>query len=112
MTSMPAFVHTLEERLRRDRGEDRWMSRAKCREIQDPELFYVNPQRQPLIATDVVSFYCEECPVRNECLAYALRNGENEGIWGGLTAAERSDLKRGTPRLSIRERVEQRKALP
>jgi WhiB family redox-sensing transcriptional regulator len=32
---------------------------------------------------------CARCPVRGECLAYALRVHEEIGIWGGLDAAER-----------------------
>lgn len=33
---------------------------------------------------------CAECAARVECLAYALAAGERQGVWGGLTAAERS----------------------
>jgi WhiB family transcriptional regulator, redox-sensing transcriptional regulator len=33
---------------------------------------------------------CErECPVRAACLAWAIRNKETEGIWGGKTPAMR-----------------------
>jgi len=32
---------------------------------------------------------CAECPVRAECLDYALDIREPHGIWGGLTEAER-----------------------
>jgi WhiB family redox-sensing transcriptional regulator len=32
---------------------------------------------------------CAECPVRAECLDYALSIREPHGIWGGLTEAER-----------------------
>lgn len=34
------------------------------------------------------------CPVRRKCLAYALANGEQHGIWGGLSERERKNLKR------------------
>ena len=30
-----------------------------------------------------------ECPVRRQCLEYAIRHHEDNGIWGGLTTAER-----------------------
>lgn len=39
---------------------------------------------------------CASCPVKDECLAVALTYGEDYGIWGGLTAAERRDLNRST----------------
>jgi WhiB family redox-sensing transcriptional regulator len=32
---------------------------------------------------------CADCVVKNECLAYALRNRERIGVWGGLTEVER-----------------------
>jgi len=35
---------------------------------------------------------CASCPVQDDCLAVALFFGEDFGIWGGLTAAERRDL--------------------
>ena len=35
---------------------------------------------------------CFECPVRRECLEFALRVREHHGIWGGLTEAERRRL--------------------
>jgi WhiB family redox-sensing transcriptional regulator len=35
---------------------------------------------------------CQECPVRQECLHYALDVGEPHGIWGGLNESERRGL--------------------
>jgi WhiB family redox-sensing transcriptional regulator len=32
---------------------------------------------------------CWDCPVRHECLAYALERPEHHGIFGGLTINER-----------------------
>ncbi len=32
---------------------------------------------------------CAGCPVREECLAYALNTKQPEGIWGGATERER-----------------------
>jgi len=35
---------------------------------------------------------CAACPVRQECLDYALRVREPFGIWGGLNETERRRL--------------------
>ena len=35
---------------------------------------------------------CGRCPVRQECLEHALHNGEDYGIWGGLTEGERREV--------------------
>jgi WhiB family redox-sensing transcriptional regulator len=34
------------------------------------------------------------CPVRAECLEFALRNDERYGVFGGLSERERRKLKR------------------
>jgi WhiB family redox-sensing transcriptional regulator len=36
---------------------------------------------------------CRRCPVRHECLAYALEQGDDlYGVWGGLGSTERRAL--------------------
>lgn len=43
---------------------------------------------------------CAECPVRIECLGFAIANREDEGIWGGLAPAERRRIRRTLARAS------------
>ena len=40
---------------------------------------------------------CAECTVRERCLAFAFENNEEHGVWGGLSAEERKQI-RGTAR--------------
>jgi len=42
------------------------------------------------------------CPVRQECLDYALRVREPFGIWGGLNEAERRALTTTAPGMGSR----------
>lgn len=35
---------------------------------------------------------CLQCPVRAECLAYAIKNYCSEGVWGGTIPAQRKGL--------------------
>jgi WhiB family redox-sensing transcriptional regulator len=35
---------------------------------------------------------CAQCRIRRTCLNYAIDTGQQFGVWGGLTAAERTDL--------------------
>ena len=37
---------------------------------------------------------CARCPVREPCLAYALRIREPHGVWGGLNEMERRAVLR------------------
>jgi len=37
---------------------------------------------------------CRGCPVRTECLDHAISKPEYYGIWGGMTAPQRHELRR------------------
>lgn len=61
-----------------------WFTKAVCRGV-NPEIFFpveVNEARDAKII-------CGECPVKTECLEYALTNKEEYGVWGGATFRER-----------------------
>ena len=69
--------------------EQKWRLQASCMGC-DPELFY--PQRGE--STKSGKEVCAGCPVREECLEYALANSERFGIWGGMSERERRKLRR------------------
>ncbi len=71
-----------------------WQERARCRDL-DVEMFFPEKGRAARAAKRV----CMECPVRAECLEYALRRRETEGVWGGLTPTERRRLARERRRI-------------
>jgi WhiB family redox-sensing transcriptional regulator len=71
-----------------DEVEKAWMQDAACRGA-DPELFF--PVRGE--TTYEAKAVCAGCPVRFECLEYALRHSERFGIWGGLGERERRRLR-------------------
>ncbi len=68
--------------------------RAACRDA-DPELFFPigdsGPARRQVAAAKAV---CGSCPVTVECLAWALHERHEEGVWGGRDMAERQVLHR------------------
>lgn len=71
-----------------------WLDRAACREV-DPEIFFptgtgVLAERQVVRAKAV----CQGCPVRSECLHWAQFHASGDGVWGGLDADERRELRR------------------
>ncbi len=49
---------------------------------------------------------CAGCPVRTECLAEALDNQIEWGVWGGMTERERRALLRRRPAASWRSVLE------
>ena len=68
-----------------------WMRHGACLEV-DPEMFF--PGERDRHAADDAKTICHGCPVVAECLAYALRNNETEGIWGGTSATQRKRLRK------------------
>lgn len=66
-----------------------WMRFGLCAQT-DPEAFYPDRGENATSAKTV----CAGCPVRAECLAYALEHGERFGVWGGLSERERRVLRR------------------
>ena len=66
-----------------------WITMAACRSA-DPDLFSpVSKAGQSLEQIARAKAVCAGCPVRGQCLAFALRTRQVGGIWGGLTEDER-----------------------
>ncbi|MCA1222289.1 WhiB family transcriptional regulator [Streptomyces sp. 8L] len=75
-----------------------WHTRAACHgmDVEDAEaVFFPLPRDHEDIAE--AKELCGWCPVRCECLNYALENSLKDGIWGGLTEAERRPWHDGLP---------------
>lgn len=66
-----------------------WMKGAVCASV-DPELWFPAKEADPGFRAKRI---CRSCPVRIECLAYAMANDEPYGIWGGKSRQERAKLK-------------------
>lgn len=70
-----------------------WVERAECGEYaadsagipHRPELWQSTDEEDRQQAVLI----CMGCPVRSECLNYALDTREREGVWGGFTEDER-----------------------
>ena len=73
-----------------------WRSAAACRSA-DPELFFpISDSGKSLEQVAEAKAICAGCPVRRECLAFALRTGQVYGIWGGTTTHERAIARRSS----------------
>jgi len=69
-----------------------WRDDASCRET-DPEIFFpVGSSASARAQEAAAKRVCGGCPVRVECVTWALRNGQYTGVWGGLTEDERRGL--------------------
>jgi WhiB family transcriptional regulator, redox-sensing transcriptional regulator len=79
-----------------------WWSLAACQHA-DPDIFFPisgsGPARAQLAGAKAV---CARCPVRHECLRYALATGPVQGIWGGMTEEERRLMRQREAKARVR----------
>lgn len=69
-----------------------WRDRAACRGV-DPDLFFpVTTEGPALEQAARAQAVCDLCPVTRDCLEFALRQRERDGIWGGLSPEDRGRL--------------------
>ena len=64
-----------------------WQFEAQCK-TEDSNLFFSE------LASKVIKakMICSTCPVKKQCLDFAISNNIEEGIFGGLTFDERKSL--------------------
>lgn len=78
-------------------SSQKWRLQARCAEA-DPEAWFPPPVNEKSKAdreTRKKAFQvCRACPVRNECLQFALENNIQHGIWGGMAERERRQLRK------------------
>ncbi len=66
-----------------------WLEVAACRGV-DPVLFFPERGEDWKPAKEV----CQSCPVKVECLEFALTENIKFGIWGGKSERERRRIRR------------------
>jgi WhiB family transcriptional regulator, redox-sensing transcriptional regulator len=71
-----------------------------CAEIGDPDYFFPETKHQEAERLPNLRKICGACIERKECLAYAIKEEIQHGIWGGKTPSERGqNLKRDEIRI-------------
>jgi WhiB family redox-sensing transcriptional regulator len=72
-----------------DQGD--WRISASCQDEEPDQLFVRGAEQRK------AKLVCLGCRVRTECLAEALDNRIEFGVWGGMTERERRALLRRRP---------------
>jgi WhiB family redox-sensing transcriptional regulator len=71
-----------------------------CR-VEDPDLWFAETPA----ALEQAKAFCADCPVREKCLAGALRRAEPWGVWGGEIFERGAVIPRKRPRGRPRQEV-------
>lgn len=70
-----------------------WHRAAACRHA-DPELFFPEGTAGPALRqAEEAKRVCMACPVRADCLGWALRHGVDFGVWGGKDPEQRRAMR-------------------
>lgn len=71
-----------------------WRHESLCADT-DPELFFpIGTTGQALLQIAKAKEVCTNCPVKSECLDFALETNQDSGIWGGTSEEERRNIRR------------------
>ena len=92
------------ERLRSEYGDvlSGLSVEGECRGV-DTNMFYLDTP----IAIEIARQVCGQCAVRSACLDFAINTREEYGVWGGVSAPERKNIRRREQRLARTERIRQ-----
>ena len=69
------------------------MAQAACAN-EPTDLFFPPDTGDSHVVVAAAKAICAECGVREACLAYAMKNHEPSGVWGGTSAPDRRRLAR------------------
>lgn len=79
--------------------QDAWRHAAACKDL-DPSVFFpvgvTGPAEQQIATAKQI---CASCPVRLECLEFAMATKQNFGVWGGYDEEERREMRRRLRRI-------------
>ncbi|WP_255502935.1 WhiB family transcriptional regulator [Mycolicibacterium sp. CH28] len=75
---------------------EEWRLRARCRGMPLEMFFLTSTEKGSVRAAHESNAkrICLPCPVRQRCLSYAMEIGEQHGIWGATTPAERTAMRK------------------
>lgn len=71
-----------------------WVDDALCAQVGGDNWFA--SERGRSAEFQLARRLCFSCPVREECLEFAVNNNIREGVWGGLSPRQRAALRRRT----------------
>ena len=72
-------------------SQPQWRNRAACASLPDSMFFLAGDDFAGMKEAKKV---CADCPVKAECLEFAILTNQSLGIWGETTPNERRQIRR------------------
>lgn len=71
---------------------DDWRKSAACGPDTTDLFFPVGTDARSMVDVAMAKGICRGCPVKDQCLTWAIENRQDVGVWGGLDERERQKL--------------------
>jgi WhiB family redox-sensing transcriptional regulator len=89
--------------LYEQQGPPPWRRDAACRNFPTELFFPIGHGPRALAQANQAKRICSECPVRPDCLDYALATNVQFGVFGGMSEDERRRARRNLVHQARRE---------
>jgi WhiB family transcriptional regulator, redox-sensing transcriptional regulator len=77
-----------------DDGRLAWRLEAACQQLPTELFFPIGHGPRAEAQTKLAKSICNTCPVRAQCLEYALGANAQYGVFGGMAEEERREVRR------------------
>jgi WhiB family transcriptional regulator, redox-sensing transcriptional regulator len=71
-----------------------WREKAACQAATAELFFPIGRTGDAVEQIDAAKSVCQSCPVRVDCLRFALETNQEAGVWGGTSEDERARVRR------------------
>jgi WhiB family redox-sensing transcriptional regulator len=85
---------TLESHPRAWDANTLWREHSACADLDTNIFFPIGVTGPAIPQIEAAKAICAQCPVRAECLEFAVTTNQEFGVWGGLTEDERRVVRR------------------
>ena len=73
--------------------DSRWRNDAACRNSDTDLFFPVGMTSDAVEETRAAVALCRRCPVREQCLEFAMVTNQRDGIWGATSEEDRRHMR-------------------
>ncbi len=75
-------------------NSEEWRELGSCRKLDTNQFFPIGQTGEAEVKIARAKKVCVGCPVRQECLDFAITTNQEYGVWGGHSEEERRVLRR------------------
>ena len=75
-------------------NDEEWRDLGSCRELDTGMFFPIGQTGEAEVRIARAKKVCVGCPVRQQCLEFAITTNQEYGIWGGHSEDERRVIRR------------------